>query len=376
MKAADLAITGIGAITPVGLSAPATCAALRAGIARMKELPGFRVEGEAFATVPAVGGRVPTEWLSGGPAPWEWPGHERFGAEAPPPPETRVPPDHRRLAELAALAAREAFEEAGAGSRRPARLGLYAGLPDGEAAPPVLGDLPAALGCRLDPVVPFAAGRAAALLALQRAAEDLAAGRADAALVVGVDSLIRAPVLARLYREGLLRCPSCPEGVIPGEGAAALFLEKEGRAAARGARPRAALLSAAVAEEATAGTDRVNQAAGLTAALREAAADAGGLSAPPLVVCDLNGDRYRALEWGMASIRTLGALHGEMPLWHPADCTGDPGAASGAVNLVWAVTAFGRGYAQRDRAVVFGASDGRPRAAAVLGAVAPRKGGS
>jgi len=83
-------------------------------------------------------------------------------------------------------------------------------------------------------------------------------------------------------------------------------------------------------------------------------------------VCDLNGDRYRATEWSMAAIRTLGALHGDMSLWHPADCIGDTGAASGIVNVVWAVAAFGKGYASAERTLVWGASEGPARAAAVL----------
>jgi hypothetical protein len=62
-----VAITGIGAVTPVGLSARATATALRAGISRIGPVMSSQVDGEAGATLPATGGRAPLEWLEGGP---------------------------------------------------------------------------------------------------------------------------------------------------------------------------------------------------------------------------------------------------------------------------------------------------------------------
>ena len=86
----------------------------------------------------------------------------------------------------------------------------------------------------------------------------------------------------------------------------------------------------------------------------------------PLVVCDLNGERPRGLEWAVAATRSFGDLSGDEEVWHPADCYGDPGAAAGVLDLVWASMAFHRRYAPRPQAVVWGASDGGLRAAAVL----------
>jgi 3-oxoacyl-[acyl-carrier-protein] synthase-1 len=87
---------------------------------------------------------------------------------------------------------------------------------------------------------------------------------------------------------------------------------------------------------------------------------------PPLTVCDLNGDRYRAVEWAMASMRAFSDLHGDEPLWHPADCVGDPGAAAGALSVVWATAALVKGYAPLPQVLVWGASDGALRGAALL----------
>lgn len=372
---ADLFVIGCGAVTPVGLEAPATCAALRAGISAMKSLETMKVDGDAFATVPVTGGRAPTEWFGDGPvSEWSWPGHERFGVEPPPRPETLVEPDHRRLAALAVPALREALasarpESAGAGER----LGLYVGFDDHEPEEAIDAVLEALSGAL--PATPalrraFPNGRAAALIALEAAVEDLAAGSIDAALVGGVDSLIRTPVLERLAADRAIKTRAQPDGIVPGEAAAFVLLERARTSGAGAGQPIARILSVGRGDEETAGTEEPNPATGLTAALRSAVDDADGLDAPPYTVCDLNGDRYRAMEWGMAGIRVLGHLTGDLPLRHPADCIGDPGAGSGALGLVWAATALHKGYANAERALVWGASQGRDRAAVVLGPVA------
>jgi len=361
----DIVVTGVGAMTPVGLSAPASCAALRAGIARLGEIETHYVDGELFDLAPVVGGRVPTEWFSGGPVEWEWPGHERFDVAPPPSPEKLVVDGPERLVEIAVPAAREALKSAGFAPPS-GEAGLFIGLDEGEDPEPLERALRPVVGTACRVFEMHTAGRAAGLLALDDALEALAEDRVDSAIVGGVDSWIRAPVLRRLDAAGILRSAGNPQGLIPGEAAAFVVLERGDQAKGRGVKVLARCLAAATADEATAGTDDPNQGVGLTTALREAAGAAGGFEVPPLVVCDLNGDRYRASEWSMAAIRTLGTLHGDMSLWHPADCIGDPGAASGIVNIVWAVAAFGKRYAPAERALIWGASEGPARGAAVL----------
>lgn len=339
MSAAQIVITGRGLITPVGLSTAASCAALRAGVARLQELPAGLVDPASNEEKPVCGGLVPLA-------------------------ELVAEPEAGRVARLAHYALAEALASC-LGSKPPqGEIGLYLGLDDQEDAVPVLA------ACRnLLPQAnaqPFIEGRCAGLLALQAALRALQQGQIAAAVVGGVDSLIRPTVLQRLIEEDLLQSPTNPQGIVPGEGAGFLVLEKAEEAERRGVVPQALLLAAALADEPTAGSEEVNQALGLTTALRQAITEAGGLQAPPLVICDLNGDRYRALEWSFAAMRTLGHLHGEVPLWHPADCLGDTGAASGLINLLWASEALGKGYARADRALIWGASDNCKRAAAIL----------
>ena len=61
MNAAQIVITGRGLITPVGLSTAASCAALRAGIARLQELPAGLVDPASNEEKPICGGLVPIE---------------------------------------------------------------------------------------------------------------------------------------------------------------------------------------------------------------------------------------------------------------------------------------------------------------------------
>lgn len=368
-----LAIVGLGCVSPVGLSAPATCAALRAGIARLKELQTYTVEGELSERQPVVGGRVPSEWFAGPPEEEEWPGHDKFKAPHPPALDELVASGGTRLIELAVPAAREAWLDAGFDVAPPKDWGLYLAVGEQDDPNPVAQAVEQAIGAPSSVRSFETSGRAGTFLALERAVADLSAKKITAALVGGVDSLIREEVLARLDEAEILRSAGRPQGVMPGEAAAFLVLARADGLGQRKTPPLGLVLSAARTEEPTAGTDEPNKGQGLSEAIR-AARKAAPLSRRPLTICDLNGDRYRGLEWSIAMLRTMGDLRGDAPLWHPADCVGDTGAAAGALSLTWAITALFKGYATADRALVWGASDGRERAAAILASAPGRVG--
>jgi 3-oxoacyl-[acyl-carrier-protein] synthase-1 len=371
----SVSITGLGVVSPVGLSAPTTAAALRAGITRLGPIASSLVDGQAGGEDPATGGRVPLEWLEGGPHEDEWPGHERFEAAIPPPEHLLVEDGVERLLRLATPAVLESWLSTGATGVPPSEFGLFVGI-DSEEEP----DTPERLlrgitdslgGFRPETVSFFAEGRASAIAAAHAAVTAIDAGEIDGAIVGGVDSLVRPTTYARLAEAGVIKDPDDnPQGILPGEAAA--FLVLDGRA--QPGRALARLEGAAVAAEPTAGTDEPNRGEGLTAAIR-AARSVVPLEYMPLVICDLNGERYRALEWSMALTRCLGDLpwrddmstSGEF--WHPADCTGDQGASSGALDFVWAVEALRRNYAVTERVFVWGASDGPLRGAAVVAPV-------
>jgi 3-oxoacyl-[acyl-carrier-protein] synthase-1 len=358
-------VSAVGACTPVGLHAEATCAALRVGIANMTEIYTHAVRGELMDREPMVGGRVPTEWLLGEPVAEAWPGHERFGLRPPAPATGLVEPGIERVLELCRVALEEVRASAALGEVAPDRYRVYLALGEDEPAGTVLEELRGVLGGRAERFVIDCGGRAAGLALLMRALGDLEAHRCEGVLLGGVDSLIRQPVARRLDQARRLKSFTEPQGLIPGVAAAFVYLESAAQARRRGRTCHARVSACAVAEEPTVAVDAPNLAVGLTRALR-AARQRVGLDAMPFVVCDLNGERPRALEWTLAATRVLGDLAGDLDVWHPADCIGDAGAAAAVLDLLWAAVAFARGYAPRERALVWGASDGSLRAAAIL----------
>lgn len=368
----SIAITGVGAVTPVGLSAVSSSAALRAGIARLEGIFSSTVEGARGAEEPLLGGRVPLEWFDGGPQLEEWPGHERFQVAPPPPSHLLVEDGIDRLVRLATHAASDAWSRARDEGSPPSSWGLFLGVDErdedgakgklAEAIQEALGGFRPAL---IDVV---ARGRASALAAAYRASVAIESGKVKGAIVGGVDSLVRPSTVERLISSNTLKDPeSNPQGMLPGEAAAFLIFDP----ASSTSRALARFEGGGIAKEPTAGTDQPNQARGLTAAVR-AVREKSPLKAMPLTICDLNGERLRAMEWAFVQTRALGDLRWEEnvvtqgEVWHPADCIGDTGAASGAVDLVWGVEALAGGYSGTDRVLVWGASDGWLRGAAIL----------
>ncbi len=373
MSANDLlAITGLGMVTPVGLGVEASCAAFRAGITRFTPVFGKLIDDERGQPVPAVGGRVPLEWFHGGPVEDEYPGHEAWKLPIPPPSHAYVTPGAARLAELSLPAASEAWRNARMADRAPRSIGIYLGVDEAEDGRAVIDALGRTLHTAFALERVDALGRASGLAALHRAARHLREGRIEVALVGGVDSWVRAEAIERLVANGRLRDDDHPQGIIPGEGAAFVVLEASPPS---GIKPLAWLLGSGVAEEPTAGTEDASEGMGLTEALRKARAGVD-MKTFPRVVCDLNGDRYRAMEWAYSLVRALPDLKQdkksapwgpeETDRWHPAEYIGDSGAASGIINLAWAVTAMRKGYALIDHALVWGGSDGILRAAALV----------
>jgi 3-oxoacyl-[acyl-carrier-protein] synthase-1 len=368
-----IAITGMGMMTPVGLSVAASCSAFRAGITRITPVFGKMLTDAENQPVPATGGRVPLEWFTGGPIEDEYRGHEAWKLPIPPPSHAFVTPGAARLLELAGPAATEAWKQSRADDVAPRTVGLYLGLDELDEARALADGLGDALRLSFTLQRADRLGRAAGLAALHRAVRHMAEGRVEVALVGGVDSLVRPEAIDRLATEGRLKSEDHPQGVAPGEAAAFLVLEAPPRSKAL-----AWITGTGVAEEPTVGTEDANEGVGLTRAIRAARAAAGANQPShfPRLVCDLNGDRYRAMEWAYALIRALPDLkqdkHSEpwgpeeTERWHPAEFIGDTGAASGIVNAVWAATAMRAGYANTRDAFLWGASEGPLRAAAFL----------
>ena len=341
----NLAITGVGMVTPVGLSALVCLHSVRSGVTRL--------------TVQPYPDRI-KEWVVGGSV-LTWTPYVR----------------ERRLRALAELAFAEAWEQACAGGD-PARLGTTAvllGAPEavrpGYRFPPAGADLRgwlAGLGLPSPgPVEVFQAGHCSAQVALARAGRLLDAGEVRACVLGVADTQLQIRVTRwheDFYR---LKCAYMTDGLMPGEASCFLVVEKELSARERGAPVLARILSVASDREtATVLTDQPNTAKGLTDAVRAALLDAG-VAAKDLdaVWCDLNGESYRAREWAFTEVRI--GLQTYTELMHPADCHGDLGAASDANLLGLAALAQATGWANGRPLLVFAGSEGGTRAATVVG---------
>ena len=362
---AAIAITGIGAVTPIGVTAIETAASLRAGICRFRE-DGFYVplgaDDAAGAGARDVADGVTASAVAALPP-------SAVGAA--------------RIFELALRATRDLLRDrpiAGgpdAGStgwfrRFPRKIPVTASWGLAKSLGPALLDRLGDPGSRV--VAVRAQGAAGSLAVLGDAVAAIRGGAIARAIVVGADTFIDRDRLSLLDRDLRIKSPRASAGMIPGEAATALVLENAAMAARRRARVLATLGEAGTGDEPqTIGGDRESSGRGLTQALR--AALAGGAShAPRWVLCDLNGEAYRAVEWGTVSVRLARELGAGARLGHPADCLGEVGAAIGGVLIAQALGGFARGYAPAPEALLWAASDHGLRAAVRVLAPPPASG--
>jgi 3-oxoacyl-[acyl-carrier-protein] synthase-1 len=216
----------------------------------------------------------------------------------------------------------------------------------------------------------FESGDPAALEALEAANQLLQAYPNALCVVGGMDSLLDVATLAYLEQDTRLKSASYgrSHGLVAGEAVGMLLVESTEAARSRGRRALARVLSVGIAHEAVPlRSPEPSTMNGLTEACHLALSRARiGPETVGLVLGDLNGEFFRHKEWTFAELRCLGPAAGRRDLWHPADCLGDVGAASGALLVNLAVSLF----AQRSQAVTpalcFCSDDGSMRAAAVL----------
>ena len=339
-------IVAMGATTALGRDAWASAAAVRAGISGFSQHPCMiDTAGE-----PMRAAIVP--WLD-----IELGGADRLEA-------LLFPAIDEALAPLATLRG------------PPPRLAITLGL--SSPRPGVAEDLPQDMVARINrryarqigSAAPFAAGHAAGLLGLQAACAKLAQGSLDACVVAGVDSWIDAEALEWLEANDQLHGAGPLNnawGFIPGEGAAALLLMRAPVAQAAGWPALAVVLGTGSAmEPKRIKTQTVCIGEGLTQAFRTALAALPASAVVSDVYCDMNGEPYRADEFGFTALRTKESFASASDFVAPADCWGDVAAAGGMLHLVLACAAGQKGYANGPLALAWASGEMGERAAALL----------
>jgi len=344
-------ITGVGLVTPVGLGAAESCAAMRAGISRLALLDNhydpIRLEPEWDPPNPATGAFVAPLGLEG-------------------------LSHHQRLLRMMRRALGELLQDANMEQASRDRIGLLMAA-SAEERNEDLGLFPELtveeLLLEVEPgfgqVQVLPAGSSGVLSAMQQAAGLLARGELDACVIGGADSLLDLDTMRWLDEGGRLQSARIPEGLQPGEAAGFLLLERADIAAARGAHPLAVVEGIGVArEEAPPDGSGPPPVDGLAKAVSDALIPCP--EAPTWALGDLNGEAWRFQEWGLVQARLQPQLENLRDSRTHATSIGHVGAASGVVSATMVVEAFRRGRAPGPRALAFSSSYAGLRGAMVL----------
>ncbi len=328
-----IAILNTGLVTSVGLTSPATCAAIRAKLTNPSTthfvLPGAE---------PLIGYQVELDAPLRG---------------------------IRKLAQMAVMAIEECLRGVPREQWRdiplllciaePTRPGRLEGL-DGELP----AGLEMALGARFSEHSGIVAqGRVSAGLALVQARKLIHEHKHPRVLIAATDSLLNWPTLGVYAAGGRLLAPLNSNGFIPGEAAGALLV-----AAPNAAGELCCNGIGLALEKAHIESGEPLRGDGLTVAVRAALAEAGSnLHEIDYRVSDLSGEQYYFKEASLALNRILRKRREDFELWHPAECIGEAGATAGLACLAVAHAAGSKGYAPGRRSLVHLSNDSGPRAA-------------
>ncbi len=341
----DIGICGIGVCSAVGLAPAAAAAAVRCGVSGFSEHP-FVVDQAGDRVIVA---RVP-------------------GLD-----ESQSPAD--RMQRLAAVAFAQVIEVLRRRQDRSQPLPIFLGIPG--ARPGVPHDLLPDLSDRLmktcfrgvtDQIRTTVDGHSAGLIALGRCAHAIARRDCEWGIAGGVDSYIEPETLEWLEATERLHTPRNAWGFIPGEAAGFCLITSRRLAAQHGLPFLVRLLGFGAAnEEHTIFSDGICTADGLVKAIN--ACLVGRLpsdSRIDLTICDVNGEPYRADEYGFSIVR-LRELFGDAHTFHtPADCWGDIGAASGPLFAMLCAAQHAKRYAPGPYTLLWTSSDAGQRAAALV----------
>jgi len=331
-----IGVLSTGLVTSVGLSAPAACAAIRAGLTNPTETHFIDSSGE----------RIQAHQV---PLSEPWLGRIKLVKMA-----------TMAIAEGLAAVPRQDWQRIPlllcvAEPERPGRL---KGLDE-----EVLFEIERELNVQFSEqsrIIPQ--GRISIGVALMQAQQLIADEGVPFVLIAATDSLITWPTLSVYESDNRLLTPANSNGFMPGEGASALLVAEP---------PTETGLCCTglgfATESAHIDSGEPLRAEGLSQAIKGALGDAGcEMHDLDLRITDLSGEHYYFKEAALALSRTLRRRKEEFDLWHPAECIGEAGAVAGLAMIAVAHAACHRRYARANNLLWHAGNDSGARAAGVL----------
>jgi len=303
-----LAVLRVGMTCPVGLDAPQTTAAIRAGVARKLETSMLDAR-----LAPVILGHLADELLP--------PLDPSLAARG------RLDPLEARMLRLASGPLRELLSKQFSGATLPVHLAA----PQGLVSERFLPELARQAGVGIEPSASrvFAGGGASLFEAIIAARDQLLIpGRAKFVIVGGVDSYFDADRVEALERDGRLRTSGPQDALTPGEAAAFVLLSTHAVCRRHSLAPLAWITTVGLAMQ----TEQLLLGEGLANAVSATLAHG---SPEPIrsVMAGLNGESKAAREWGVALLRNREHFAEPLRVQPPAELIGDAGAALAPVML-------------------------------------------
>lgn len=193
-------------------------------------------------------------------------------------------------------------------------------------------------------------GSASAQYAVILAENQIHQGLLQRSLIICVDSLVGSNEINYFMNAGRLKMDDNVDGFIPGEAGAAIIVEPKALAIERSAKCFADISSVVTKETAFSHVEFERQEG---ADLVSITIEAAGETIPEEIYIDLNGENWRAREWGNAYVK-LHMTYKDMSIktYTPAESLGDTGASHGLISVCAAIQAFERGYSQSSSALI------------------------
>lgn len=339
MTGQPLAIVGSGMVTGVGLTAPASCAAIRCAIDNFQETRFMDTGGEWI-----IGSSVSLE------QPWR---------------------GVTKLVKMLTSVVKECI--AGAPNLDLNQVPILLCLSE-ENCPGRFDDLnklvyvetQKELGDRFhEKSAIIDQGRVSVAVALKHARQLIYEQKLPGVIIAGVDSLLVSSSLRSFEERERLLTKENSNGFIPGEAAAAVLVQ----APANSADPQLFCMGIGYGtEKSTVDAEDIPlRADGMAQAIRSALSEAGcDMGATDFRITDVSGEQYAFKETALALLRVLRQRKVFYDLWHPADCIGEVGAAIGPVMLGVLLAAMRKGYSPGNNVLAHLGNDEGKRAAMLL----------